>query len=216
MKIYQPLIPILQFANSVIKHWGALVTSGALIGCLNFWQSAGHYVNPNVYWVIAIAGLFVAFFRAWNDQRLEKDKLLAASAKTPEARSAEWKELADRFQKICTFGSADWQCNRLDNQTTYEAWRFSEATGSHCETLCKYAGKLLLRSPTISPQVSDLARRQSNQSWCWLFYLKENHRCTESAYPAIGEDGTIYSVGRISNVAGVSERICLECAAQEL
>jgi len=59
---------ISRFIVSVLKHWGVLVTSGAIIGALSIWQGIGHTVKPWAYWTVAITGLFIAFFRAWNDQ----------------------------------------------------------------------------------------------------------------------------------------------------
>src|SRR6185437_10030061 len=98
MKIHQSLVPIIQFANSVREQWGTLVTSGALIGCLGIWQATGHSLNPSVYWIIAIGGLLIAFYLAWNEQRIEKERLIAANEKSSRATTVEWKELAERFK----------------------------------------------------------------------------------------------------------------------
>jgi len=61
----------LKFADAVRKHWGGIVTSGAIIGTLSIWQSTGHAVRPFVYWAIAVIGLLFATYRAWNDQYQE-------------------------------------------------------------------------------------------------------------------------------------------------
>jgi hypothetical protein len=65
-----------QFLQAVLKHWGVLVTGGFAIGVLGIWQGTGHPVRPWVYWIVAIVGLLVAFFKAWNDQVNEKEKAL--------------------------------------------------------------------------------------------------------------------------------------------
>jgi hypothetical protein len=67
----------IHFLEAVVKHWGVLVTGGFAIGILGIWQGTGHPVRPWVYWIVAIAGLFLAFFKAWNDQVNEKEKALA-------------------------------------------------------------------------------------------------------------------------------------------
>jgi hypothetical protein len=58
----------LKFADAVRKHWGSIVTSGAIIGALGIWQSTGHFVKPFVYSAIGVIGLLFATYRAWDDQ----------------------------------------------------------------------------------------------------------------------------------------------------
>ncbi len=58
-----------KFVTSVLKHWGSIVTSGALIGGLGLWQSTGHFVAHWVYWSVAAIGLLVALYRAWLGER---------------------------------------------------------------------------------------------------------------------------------------------------
>lgn len=65
-----------QFLRAVIRHWGALVSGGAIIGFLGVWQGVGHRVSPTVYWIIAIVGIFVACYLAWNEERAAKEKAL--------------------------------------------------------------------------------------------------------------------------------------------
>ncbi|MGA8145652.1 MAG: hypothetical protein WB987_17335 [Candidatus Acidiferrales bacterium] len=57
------------FIRSVARHWGILVTSGVLIGLVGVWQGTNHRVAPAVYWCIALIALFIAFYRAWLDER---------------------------------------------------------------------------------------------------------------------------------------------------
>ncbi len=131
--------------------------------------------------------------------------------------NAEWKELASKFEKAGLDVSAQWQCNRRNNQTIFENWNFSGTYQKPCETLCRFAGTLLAKSPNVSRALSQLAL-QSDPAWRWLFFLKDNHNALDlgSSLPPIGDDGTIYLHGRISNVAAVSARVCMECAALEL
>jgi hypothetical protein len=67
---------VFQFLRAVIRHWGALVSGGAIIGFLGIWQGIGHPVSPTVYWIVAIAGIFVACYLAWNEERAAKEKAL--------------------------------------------------------------------------------------------------------------------------------------------
>jgi hypothetical protein len=49
-----------QFVREVLRQWGTLVTSGALIGAIGIWQGLGHAVPHAVYWAVALSGLAVA------------------------------------------------------------------------------------------------------------------------------------------------------------
>ena len=40
--------PGAKFADAIRKHWGGLVSSGALIGALSLWQSTGHIVKERL------------------------------------------------------------------------------------------------------------------------------------------------------------------------
>jgi hypothetical protein len=194
------------------------VTGGILIGCLSIWQVTGHYVLPTIYWIVAIGGIFVACYKAWNDESKAKENALDALHVQSAPTSAEWKDIANRFEKVGLAVSAQWQCNRQNNQTTFENWTFSGTYRKPCETLCRFAGTLLAKSPNISHKLSASSLQQSDPAWRWLFYLKENHNALDlnSGVPPIGDDGTIYLMGTISNVASVSARVCMECAALEL
>jgi hypothetical protein len=68
---------IYKFLRAVFDHWGSLVTSGVFIGALAIWQGTGHAVKPVVYWIVAVAGLLIAVFKAWQEQLGEKEKALA-------------------------------------------------------------------------------------------------------------------------------------------
>jgi len=61
------------FIRAVARHWGSLVTGGFFIGVIGTWQATGHNVPPAVYWGIALIALFIAFFKAWVDERKAKE-----------------------------------------------------------------------------------------------------------------------------------------------
>ena len=133
--------------------------------------------------------------------------------------NAEWKDLAGQFEKLQNYTRADWQCNRRNNRTTYEVWRVTGGSeGKPCETLCRYAGTLLLKSPKALATLSDNTRRQVDPVWRWLYFLKENHRAShgDGLHPPIGDDGTIYLLESISDLASKSWQACTDCAALEL
>jgi len=67
---------VFRFLRAVIRHWGALVSGGAIIGFLGIWQGTGHPVSPTVYWIVAIVGIFVACYLAWNEERVAKERVL--------------------------------------------------------------------------------------------------------------------------------------------
>lgn len=118
-----------RFLRDVVRHWGSLVTSGAIIGAIGIWQATGHHVRGSVYWAIAILGLFVAFYRAWNDERVAKEKALAGKSEAEVAATCaskgrdwntEWKECGDRFKGYTNSGvRADWSRSALRNEETW-------------------------------------------------------------------------------------------------
>ena len=59
---------MLQFLDALRKHWGTIVTSGALIGALGLWQGLGHVVPHGVYWAAGLIGLLLASFRVWESE----------------------------------------------------------------------------------------------------------------------------------------------------
>jgi hypothetical protein len=68
---------VLQFLRATVRHWGALVSGGAIIAFLSVWQGTGHAIPPVVYGVVAIVAVFVACYRAWNEERVAKEKAIA-------------------------------------------------------------------------------------------------------------------------------------------
>jgi len=222
---------VFRFIWSVARHWGALVSGGVIIGLIGILQGIGCHIPPAVYWVIAIVAIFVACYMAWNEERIQKEKAIAelgelklanaSAARGNRSFSQEWKELSGKFEKVGLDASAQWNCNRRNNQTILETWSLSGTYRKPCETLCKVAGTMLLKSPNACLGMSEFARGQSDPVWRWLFFLKENHDAMSSNSPFGGlpptdNEGTIYLMGRIPNLAQVSALVCTECAALEL
>lgn len=68
----------LKFLAAVLRHWGVIVTGGVVIGLLSIWQNTGHVVGHWVYWLVAVIGLVIAFYRTWLSAHLEVMRLTAA------------------------------------------------------------------------------------------------------------------------------------------
>jgi hypothetical protein len=88
----------LRWLNSVRRHWGSLVTSGAIIGTLGIWQGSGHYVRPSVYWMVGTVGLVAASYRAWSEGhdarlKLESENDLRAQQERTKAKRRQQTEL---------------------------------------------------------------------------------------------------------------------------
>ena len=99
------------------------------------------------YAAIIVAGLFVACYRAWDEQKLEKEKVLAELAKSSRITSGDWKELAARFEKIANADvSAQWTHWSHGNRNFFYINGTRESVAI-CEELCRLAGTMLAKSP---------------------------------------------------------------------
>jgi hypothetical protein len=219
------MLPIRRFISAIGADWLARMSGPLTVP----FTVAAFFLPSTVakisFTILAVIAALITCFRIWNTAETEKEQLRAelAEAKKADAPArdwnAEWKELSGKFEKVGLDVSAQWQCNRRNNQTIFENWNLSGTYRKQCEALCVFAGALLLKSPNASPGLSELARQQSDPVWRWLFFLKENHNALSSglgSLPQIDSDGTIYLMGHISNLAVVSAQACMECAALEL
>jgi hypothetical protein len=169
---------------------------------------------------MAIVCVAVSAFAVWvveHRARLAAEESLGKNRGKELHYSSEWKELAARFESLPNYVSASWQCHRKDNETVYEAWDFSGGANSQVETLCRYAGRLLMKSPNVMHKLSENVTRQSDLGWKWLIFLKEHtHSFKYDNMPGQGEDGTLYLLGSIYQIGIVSHTLCLDCAGVEL
>jgi len=91
---------VVQFIRAVVEHWGALVSGGAIIGFLGIWQGTGHPVPPTVYWIVAIVGIFVASYLAWNEERVAKERALGEyEAEVSKNQKPEIRGIARNFKQ---------------------------------------------------------------------------------------------------------------------
>ena len=81
MAVLPRLRSVFQFIGAVKTHVRVILTSSLLILAVGLAQTfgpAGHtLLYGAAYAAIIVIGLFVAFYRAWNDQRLEKEKAIS-------------------------------------------------------------------------------------------------------------------------------------------
>jgi hypothetical protein len=204
------------FIGTVSRRWGSLVTGGTFIGLLATWQGTGHHVLPSVYWAVATVGLFVAFFRAWKDENREKESALAlADSRSKVAWHSEWQQLSNRFSALPKHIRADWQTLQKE-----ELWSVSGLQGrADCESICKLAGAMLLKSPHMAVGLSDKVKAEKNNLRRWLHFLKEVKGISDfqrgSEQHDDGTQSPLY-FGRINDLSEVSARVCIECATVEL
>jgi len=148
-----------------------------------------------------------------------------ASSQTTHSRQfhQEWKDLAGKFESLSrdplsTHVRADWQCQRNNNRTIHESWDLT-GVGNHTqvEAICLYAGTLLAKSPTVTQQLPDPIKKQENPVWRWLFFLKStsSYFKQDSSY-GTDNDGTIYLMGGLRDIAAASVDACIKCAAAEM
>jgi hypothetical protein len=163
--------------------------------------------------VVSAFGVWVVEHRA----RLAAEGSIGRTDGKKSDYSSEWKELAARFEKLPNHIGANWQCQRKNNATVYEAWDFTGGIETQAQTLCRYAGRLLMKSPNVMHKLSENVTKQSDPGWKWLVFLKEHtHSFRHDGMPGQGEDGTLYLLGSIYQIGIVSQTVCLDCAGVEL
>jgi hypothetical protein len=91
------------FIRAVARHWGSLVTGGFFIGLIGTWQGTGHNVRPSLYWGIALLALFIAFFKAWVEERKAKEKAtreIVSDQARVEQRASLWLDLYNEKKRL--------------------------------------------------------------------------------------------------------------------
>jgi hypothetical protein len=165
-------------------------------------------IVPAPYWI----------YKKRHTAALESERKLNKKLKTQSDASLknEWKDLGARFATLPNHIRVDWQCDRKNNQTVYENWRFAGDTNTPVETLCRYAGKLLLKSHSMTQQLPEYITQQADPAWTWLFFLKDCRKAfsQQSGYGQ-SEDGTIILLGSIYHIGASSQNACLDCEVSE-
>jgi hypothetical protein len=220
MAILKHLAPIREFVESVLRHEKVLVTSSVLVllvGIAQNFSPAGHRILFVVLYVATLViGFFVAFYRAWDEQRLEKEKAIAA---LPGTLSREWKELENRFTQLINFGVRAQYFHHCLNRR--DVWDFQGASSLYTdqlESLSEMAGKLLIASGRI--QLPAETNGVINNQWRWLYFVKATYSYLGEFEEAaeITEDNKEHTIimWHAHDVAQLSAQACLKCAALEL
>ncbi len=128
---------------------------------------------------------------------------------------SEWQALASRFEKLPADVRADW--NR--GSDGIESWSIRAHGHEECESLCKLAGAMLLRSPRVSAELDETLRSEEAEVARWLYFLKKAKGLSDYQYGleqiAENEQKPIY-FGSIHGLASLSYRMCIECSAKEI
>lgn len=192
---------------------------------LSMWVSP--WVRPiTVGFLLFLLGIFVLVVHAYIETRPSNSTVVDPKVvvspqqgginETESTLKVEWKELAARFDKLPIGIRAACQVNKKEQTTTYESWAIVGDHDGRCETLCKYAGTLLRKSTNVLKHASEITQRQPNPAWRWLYFLKDHGVAKSDGLPPMGEDGTIYFLWSITDLAPHSAKMCIDCAAQEL
>lgn len=207
-----------------------LLTSSLLILALGIAQSLGPPGHTLIYVLaysaIIVVGLFVAFYRSWNEQRLEKEKAIggkneaeAVAARASKSRdwNTEWKECADRFTGyINSHVRAEYRRYTSRNELILEV-SGDVRLSKHLESLCRLTGEMLLASPVVSSALPSEIRAEPDAKTRWLLFLKARGemRMDVPLYETIGDKQFGIYRGSIVNLAESSQLACIDCAANE-
>jgi hypothetical protein len=141
--------------------------------------------------------------------------LALADSKSKIIWHSEWQQLSNRFNALPTNIRADWQTLQKE-----ELWSISGIQGrADCESVCKLAGAMLLKSPRVLVGLSDKVKTEQDNLRRWLHFLKEAKGISDFQYGfEQHDDGTQTPLyfGRINDLSAVSARVCIECATVEL
>jgi hypothetical protein len=174
--------------------------------------------GPKAAAVLGVVGVLVVLYFHF----LHQDTVSTSS----HSMTDQWKELAAKFSRFPpSYVRAEWLSETIDweGKPVGEQWDIRDdwkrQFADDCESLCKLAGAMLLKSPKISPHLSQRVKSRSNDAWRWLYFLTE----TRGSLKITGTGETVVrgfrkanKNGTISELAPESARACIECAAKEL
>jgi len=117
--------------------------------------------------------------------------------------TTEWTEQEARFRKITAAVFAEFWMDESGEPLSSIRSDGEPRDLAECKTACGFAGGRLLASPGL--ELSAAVRAEKENWKRWLLFLKETHGLNREF-----EDGT----GYIQDLAGVSARACVDCAAK--
>jgi hypothetical protein len=172
------------------KKWIGFVSLVCFLSLLLFWAA------------LEIYGL-------WNKRPSEST---GATPDTDNVSATDWKNLAKDFQALPGRIRGGWE----HQKDCPDAW---EVPHPECAALCALAGAMLIKSPKILADLSQELRSETNAMFRWLGYLRQKVPVTNilQVYESRpDEEQKLVLHGSLENVAGISYRACMECAAAEI
>lgn len=149
--------------------------------------------------------------------RRTQEAARSSKEQPPVSWAPEWQRLADRFEACSRFVRADWSTS--ERATT---WRLAGGydESKPIESLCIFAGALLLKSPNVYAAVNDEVRNETEALRRWLTFIKSIN-VSDSVNYGTQQDDAGNSLGVLvfdsySGIAHTSALLCTKCAAQEL
>jgi hypothetical protein len=224
------------FIKAILKRWWAFM-SCAVFTFIGLYAA---FAGKSNHWVVLVSGIAaialftVATYGAWlHEHKRAQDAVEQLNQFTNTAKPTtpvqtrhvyqEWKDLATKFESLSRdplsmHVRADWQCQRNNNRTIYESWNLTGVGNqAQIEAICLFAGTLLMKSPTVIQQLPDAVKKEQNPAWRWLFLLKATslYFKQDSSYGK-SDDGTLYFMGSLRDLAAASVDACVQCAAAEM
>jgi hypothetical protein len=131
----------------------------------------------------------------------------------------DWQRLATAFRAAPGFEvRADWS----KASSGAESWeiRGGPEDCRECETLCRQAGTMLMKSPHILQTLPGSVQSHTNPLWRWLEFIKEQSGGLSRASYGMeqhdgGEQKPVY-FGSLADVKAKSARACVDCATSEM
>jgi hypothetical protein len=155
--------------------------------------------------------------RSLQEAQVAAEKALIAATSADRTKGSDWTALADRFKQLPFGITAYW--SRYGRPAT-ETWRVNSGlAGKECESLCRLAGAMLLRSPKANGSLDARIRLQPDSLYRWLYFLRQStHLNNYMAATEVLDDGrkSTTQTACINDLAQVSMRACIDCAAQEM
>jgi hypothetical protein len=178
------------------------------------------------YAVGIVIVLFIACYRAWDDERTAKEKVFSDASVAAAAKlgvpSDEWRKLSEKFEaKTNTGVTATWTHESYSGRNDWALGGPQRDDIADSEQLCRLAGKLLGKSVQLKAELGRQASTDTDSLRRWLNYLRENHNAVGDQIiggPQVmpdGQENWIVS-GSIRNLARVSARVCMHCVEREL
>ena len=174
--------------------------------------------------LLIVAFCFVVVL-GYGGHKLHGETLLAlgkATAKLAERKqtvvaAGDWIDLSDRFKRVEIGIRADF----FRDPNKSERWSVRCDTNNECESLCRYAGSMLLRSPKLYNAIPLDIRSEMDPLARWFRFLQttEVGRIKHMDHGIVrserGEESGFFQSGSIDNLGKVSSVACIQCAEKE-